>query len=60
MEVDSIIAKVEIKSIEVAPSTNEAATKIVHLPTLSTIAEIEEGIENLQPGDGIGVVLMVE
>jgi hypothetical protein len=32
----------------------------MHPSTLSTIIEIEEGIENLQLGDGIGITPMEE
>jgi hypothetical protein len=51
---------VATKSIQVTFDTIEATIETVHPSTLSTIIEIEEGIENLQPGDGIGIVLMVE
>ncbi len=60
MEVDSIVAKVAIESIQVAPDTTEATTKIMHPFTLSTITEIEEGTKDLQPRDGIGDTMMVK
>jgi hypothetical protein len=60
MEVDSIVAEVATESTQIAPDTIEAIIEIVHPSTLSTIIEIEEGIENPQMGDGTGVVPMVE
>ncbi len=40
MEVDSIVAKMATKSIQVAPNTIKGTTKTVHPSTLSTIVEI--------------------
>jgi hypothetical protein len=60
MEVDSIIAKVATKSIQVALDTNEVAIETMHPSTLSTIVKKKETTKNLQPGDGTKVALMVE
>lgn len=64
MKVDSIIAKVATKSIQVVPNTIEAATKTMHPSTLSIIRETKKGSKkgskNLQLGDGIKVAPMVE
>ncbi len=60
MEVDSIVAKMATKSIQVAPNTTKATTKTVHPSTLSTVVEIEEGTKNLQSGDGTRVIPMVK
>jgi len=46
MEVDSIVVKVATESIQVAPNTTKATTKIIHPSTLSTIVETKEGTEN--------------
>ncbi len=47
MEVDSIVVEMVIESIQVAPDTIGATTKIVHPSTVSTIIEIKEGTKNL-------------
>jgi hypothetical protein len=47
---------VAIESTQVALDTTKIGTEIAHPSTLSTIMEIDEGIENLQPRDNIGVV----
>ncbi len=60
MEVDSIVAEVATKSIQVAHDTTKVAIKIVYPLALFTIIEIEEGIENLQSGNGTRIVPMVE
>ncbi len=60
MEVDFIILEVAIESIQVSFDTIEATIKIVHPSTLSTIMEIDEGTENLQLRDDIGVAPMVK
>ncbi len=51
MEVDSIVVEVAIENIQVAPDTIETTIKSMHLSTLSTIIDFEEGIENLQSKD---------
>jgi hypothetical protein len=56
MEVDFITIEVAIESTQVALDTTKIGTEIAHPSTLSTIMEIDEGIENLQPRDNIGVV----
>jgi hypothetical protein len=40
--------------------TIKVATKTMHPSTMSTIAKIKKGIENLQLGDGTKVVLVIE
>ncbi|CAM6011937.1 unnamed protein product [Sphagnum balticum] len=60
MEVDFIVVEVAIESIQVAIDTTKVATKTMHPSTLSTVVETDEGTENLQPRDGIGVAPMVE
>jgi hypothetical protein len=39
MEVDSIVVKVTIENIQVAPDTTQIATKTMQPPTLSTITK---------------------
>ncbi len=60
MEVESIVAKVATKSTQVAHDTTKAAIKTMHPSALSTIIETEEGIENLQSRNGIGIAFMVD
>jgi hypothetical protein len=60
IEVDSIVAEVATKSIQVAHDTTKAAIKTVHPSTLSTIIETEEGTKNLQSGNGTRIAPMVE
>ncbi len=60
MEVDSITTDVATESNQVALDTIEATTKTMHPSTLSTIIESEEGTKNLQLGDGIRVILVVD
>jgi hypothetical protein len=60
MEVDSIIAEVATKNIQVAPDTNETTIETVHPSTLSTITKTEKGTKNLQLGDGTKVVPMIK
>jgi hypothetical protein len=60
MEANSIVVEMAIESTYVAPNTTEATTKTMHPSTLSTIIEIERGIENPQMRDGIRVTLMFE
>jgi hypothetical protein len=60
MEVNFLILEVAIESIQVFLDTTEATIKTMHPSTLSTIVEIDEGTENLQPRDDIGVAPMVK
>lgn len=60
MEVDSIITKVVIENTQVTLDTIEVAFETMHPSTLSTILETEEGIENLQLGDGTRITPMVQ
>ncbi len=47
MEVDSIVTKMAIESIQVVVNTTEVVIETMHPSTLSTIVEIEDGIKNL-------------
>ncbi len=57
MEVDSIVIEVATESTQVTLDIIEATTKTMHLSTLSTIVESEEGIENFQHGIKLELIL---